>query len=109
METADAALITDVNWIRLGSLTHGQNWSQRINRLSFSQTAGGLTVTAPLSENLSPPGYYMLFILDDNGVPSESKVVQLVPEPASWLMLVAGTTFLGLLYRRRARNGPASR
>jgi hypothetical protein len=27
-----------------------------------------------------------------------------VPEPASWLMLIAGTTFLGLLYRRRARG-----
>jgi hypothetical protein len=25
-----------------------------------------------------------------------------VPEPASWLMLVAGTAFLGLLYRRRS-------
>ncbi len=25
-----------------------------------------------------------------------------VPEPSSWLMLVAGTAFLGLLYRRRA-------
>jgi hypothetical protein len=27
-----------------------------------------------------------------------------VPEPASWLMLVAGTAFLGLLYRRRVRG-----
>jgi CSLREA domain-containing protein len=27
-----------------------------------------------------------------------------VPEPARWLMLVAGTAFLGLLYRRRARG-----
>ena len=27
-----------------------------------------------------------------------------VPEPASWLMLVAGTAFLGGLYRRRARR-----
>jgi hypothetical protein len=26
-----------------------------------------------------------------------------VPEPASWLMLVAGTAFLGVLYRRRVR------
>jgi hypothetical protein len=25
-----------------------------------------------------------------------------VPEPASWLMLIAGTAFLGVLYRRRA-------
>jgi len=27
-----------------------------------------------------------------------------VPEPVSWLLLVAGTSFLGLLYRRRARG-----
>ena len=27
-----------------------------------------------------------------------------VPEPASWLMLVAGTAFLGVLYRQRARG-----
>jgi hypothetical protein len=27
-----------------------------------------------------------------------------VPEPTSWLMLVAGTAFLGLLYRRRVRE-----
>jgi hypothetical protein len=27
-----------------------------------------------------------------------------VPEPADWLMLVAGTAFLGLLYRRRVRR-----
>jgi hypothetical protein len=27
-----------------------------------------------------------------------------VPEPAAWLMLTAGTAFLGLLYRRRARG-----
>jgi len=33
-------------------------------------------------------------------------VYRVVPEPTSWLMLVAGTTFLGLLYRRRARTFP---
>jgi len=27
-----------------------------------------------------------------------------VPELASWLMLVTGTLFLGLLYQRRARG-----
>jgi len=32
------------------------------------------------------------------------QMVRTVPEPASWLMLVAGTAFLGLLYRRRARE-----
>ena len=27
-----------------------------------------------------------------------------VPEPASWMMLVAGAVFLGVLYRRRVRG-----
>jgi hypothetical protein len=30
--------------------------------------------------------------------------LSLVPEPVSWLMLVSGTAFLGLLYRRRVRR-----
>jgi hypothetical protein len=30
--------------------------------------------------------------------------IKFVPEPASWLMLVAGIGFLGLLYRRRTRG-----
>jgi hypothetical protein len=33
-----------------------------------------------------------------------SSEIHYVPEPATWLMLVAGTVFLGLLYRRRARG-----
>jgi hypothetical protein len=34
-------------------------------------------VTAPLSANLAPPGYYMLFILSTNGVPSVAPFVQI--------------------------------
>jgi hypothetical protein len=30
--------------------------------------------------------------------------VEFLPEPQGWLMLVAGTAFLALLYRRRARG-----
>jgi hypothetical protein len=33
-----------------------------------------------------------------------SLAIKTVPEPGGWLMLVAGTAFLGLLYRRRARE-----
>jgi hypothetical protein len=58
------ASITNVNWIRLSSVTHTKNMNQRINRLAFDRDAGlgGLNVTAPASGNLSPPGHYMLFI-----------------------------------------------
>ena len=77
VQTPDAAAVTSVNWIRLPSVTHAFNQNQRLNRLSFSQTPTGLNVAAPTSANLCPPGHYMLFILDGNGVPSVAKIIQI--------------------------------
>ncbi len=73
--------IASVSWIRLSSTTHAFNQNQRINHLSFTQTAGGLSVTASASANLAPPGHYMLFILNGNGVPSVARIVHLGPQP----------------------------
>jgi hypothetical protein len=69
--------IASVSWIRLSSTTHAFNQNQRINRLSFSQTAGGLLVTAPTSADLAPPGHYMLFILNGSGVPSVAQIIRI--------------------------------
>jgi len=76
--TPDAAAITQVAWIGLSVVTHAFNQNQRINRLSFVQTDGGLSVTAPASANLCPPGHYMLFLLNALGVPSVAQVVQVI-------------------------------
>jgi hypothetical protein len=35
-----------------------------------------LTITAPANGNVAPPGYYMLFILNSNGVPSIAPIMQ---------------------------------
>jgi len=51
--------------------------SQRISRSLFSQATGGLNVTAPSNPNTIPPGYYMLFILDTNGIPSVAAILKL--------------------------------
>jgi hypothetical protein len=75
--TAESASITNVHWIRLGSVTHANNMDQRINRLGFTQASGGLNITAPSDANLSPPGYYMLFLLNSSGVPSVAKIVRI--------------------------------
>jgi hypothetical protein len=75
VSTPDAANITQVTWIQLGAVTHTFNQEQRINFLSFSQTTGGLNVTAPPSANLAPAGYYMLFLLS-NGIPSIASIIQ---------------------------------
>jgi hypothetical protein len=75
--TPNAAQITDVRWIRLGSVTHAFDMNQRANTLSFTRTSTGVDVTAPANPNLAPPGYYLLFILNRNGVPSTGKVVRI--------------------------------
>jgi galactose oxidase len=75
--TPNAVQITDVRWIRLGSVTHAFDAGQRANTLSFSQQADGVDVTAPASPNLAPPGDYLLFILNRNGVPSVGKFVKI--------------------------------
>jgi hypothetical protein len=78
VNTPNAAAITAVNWIRLPSATHAFDQNQRINRLTFVRQSSWLDVTPPADSRLAPPGHYMLFILDGNGVPSVASIVKLV-------------------------------
>ena len=84
VRTRDAERIAKVSWLRLGSVTHGLNQSQVINFLEFSKTEAGLLVTAPANGNLSPPGYYMLFLIDRNGTPSVASVIRIGAPARRW-------------------------
>ncbi len=60
------------------AVTHANDMSQRVVPLTSSAgPAGKLTVTAPPTTALAPPTYYMLFVLNANGVPSVAKFVRL--------------------------------
>ena len=72
--TPSAGTIAKVVLIAPANVTHTINMNQRYVPLSFTASAGNLSVTAPANANLAPPGYYMLFIVDTNGVPSVSQV-----------------------------------
>jgi hypothetical protein len=50
---------------------------QRLIELEFQADAGSLTVQMPANRNLAPPGFYMLFILNADGVPSVAAFTQL--------------------------------
>lgn len=76
VKTPEAAGIARVTWIRLSSVTHAFNANQRLNHLTFTKATGELRVTAPGNANLAPPGHYMLFIVNDKGVPSIARIVQ---------------------------------
>jgi len=69
--------IAKVSWIRLSAVTHSYNQEQRFMPLSFTSGTGGINVTFPASANISPPGYYMLFLLNSAGVPSVAKIINI--------------------------------
>jgi hypothetical protein len=109
--TPDATNITKVNWIRLSSVTHAFNMEQRINRLTFSQAAGGLNVTAPADSRLCPPGYYMLFILNGNGVPAVARIIRIgaatgpvPPSPAGLTATAISSSQINLAWIDNATN-----
>jgi Domain of unknown function (DUF1929)/Bacterial Ig-like domain (group 2) len=67
--------------IRLGSVTHAFNFGQRFVKLEVQNVAGKLEMRSPKNANLAPPGFYFLFVLDQNGVPSIAKTVRLTNAP----------------------------
>ena len=76
--TAQPQEIATISLIRLSSVTHSFNASQRVNFLVPQVDGGNLTATAPPNANVCPPGHYMLFILNNQGVPSVAKIVQIL-------------------------------
>jgi hypothetical protein len=77
--TPDAAAIASVVLIRAGAATHFFDQATRFVPVSLQQINGGLSITAPSNGNAAPPGYYMLFIVNNNGVPSVAPIVQVGP------------------------------
>jgi hypothetical protein len=62
-----------------GATTHAADMHQRIVglQLTAAMPGAGLSVVAPPSAAVAPPGYYMLFLLNDAGVPSVARWVRL--------------------------------
>jgi galactose oxidase len=75
--TPDATEVASVALLRLGSVTHHFNANQRYLSLDFQPAGNELNVLAPADANTTPPGHYMVFIVDTNGVPSVAAILRL--------------------------------
>ena len=75
--TPDAASITKVSLIRSPSVTHAFDQNQRFQFLNFTAGSGKITVQTPATANLAPPGDYLLFLVNSNGVPSTGSFIRL--------------------------------
>jgi hypothetical protein len=77
--TPASASINRVVLIKTGSVTHSFNFDQRYLPLTFTRpTATTLQATVP-ALGQTPPGHYLLFILNNQGVPSEAPIIRIVP------------------------------
>jgi hypothetical protein len=80
VETPDAGSVARGTLIRLSSVTHAFNQSQLIYPLAFAAAGPtSLTAAGPTNANQAPPGPYMLFLVNGNGVPSKAKMVTIGP------------------------------
>jgi hypothetical protein len=75
VSTPDAASISAVNLVSLGTDTHQMDMNQHFVPLSFTAGSGSINVTMPSSSSVAPPGHYMLFILNKQGTPSVASII----------------------------------
>jgi hypothetical protein len=77
--TTDRKGMTSAVLVAPGATTHGNDMHQRAIKLATKgrRNEFELTATVPDSSSVVPPGYYMLFVLDGNGIPSVAKFVQI--------------------------------
>ena len=80
ISTPQAGAIRWVSLVKNGVTTHSFDSGQRLVDLDIVTRAGGqVQATVTDNPNFAPPGWYMLFLVDQEGVPSIATWVQLVP------------------------------
>ncbi|WP_327423268.1 galactose oxidase early set domain-containing protein [Streptomyces sp. NBC_01230] len=75
--TSRESTITSAKLMRPSAVTHVTDTDQRSVELGLARTAGGISVTVPKNRALVPSGWYMLFVTDSKGTPSEGTWVEI--------------------------------
>lgn len=78
VNTPDAVDINAVALVRPGAVTHHTDAGHRYIKIGFaSGGASSLDVNLPSDAHIAPPGYYMLYLVNSAGIPSEAAWIQL--------------------------------
>ncbi|MEU8762156.1 kelch motif-containing protein [Streptomyces sp. NPDC048659] len=81
--TTDTARIASARLMRPSAVTHTTDVEQRSVELGLTKGADGVSVTVevPKDRTLVPPGWYMVFVTDKDGIPSEARWIQVGQDP----------------------------
>jgi hypothetical protein len=69
--------VTKATLMAPSAVTHAVDMNQRFVALQVSRHDHCVQLKAPANGRVAPPGWYMLFLLNDQGVPSKAKWVKL--------------------------------
>lgn len=75
--TPDIGRIAHVRLMRLGSMTHALNFDQRLIELDFTINGEEILAFSPRDARDALPGWYQMFLVDSDGVPSVSRMIEL--------------------------------
>ncbi len=78
---SNASSISRVTLVKTGSVTHSVNMEQGFLELAFTPSGSMLNVAGPTRAADAPPGYYMLFVINSQGVPSTARIVHINSPP----------------------------
>lgn len=81
-QVADPSEVARVTLVKAGSVTHSLNVEQRFVELGFTTNGRRVDAGIPANSAVVTPGYYLLTVLDADGIPSESKMVRIAPGAA---------------------------
>ena len=79
LSSADAASVERVTLVKTGSVTHSFDMDQRFIEPEFTVDGDQIRVSLPRNPYDTPPGYYMVFIIDGDGTPSKAKMIRINP------------------------------
>ncbi|WP_146203417.1 Ig-like domain-containing protein [Leucothrix pacifica] len=97
--------ISKFSLIKMSATTHAVNTDLRFLTVDFQQAGAGLYQLTPHSnKNVLTPGYWMLFAVNDEGVPSEAKIVQVssaglpvITQPANQVNTVGDSVLYSII------------
>jgi len=79
-ESPQASQIVEAVLVRPGAVTHSFDMSQRSIECVINSIAGNdIEVQSPPDATVAPPGFYLLFLLDGDRVPSPGRWIRLTP------------------------------
>ena len=78
VDVDNASNVVRVTIIRTSTLTHSTNMDQRFIELVIkAATSTSLYLQFPTNPNQAIPGYWMMYVLDKNGIPSVASTISL--------------------------------